>query len=44
MCTRHHTAIHDEGWVIELAPARVLTLTLPDGEVLTTEPPRRQAA
>jgi hypothetical protein len=44
VCVRHHTAIHDEGWVIELGPDRVLTLTLPKGEVMTTGPPRRRAA
>ncbi len=36
VCVRHHTAIHDEGWIIELGPDRVLTLTLPNGEVMTT--------
>jgi len=44
VCVRHHTSIHDEGWVIELAPDRVLTLTLPNGEVMATGPPRRRAA
>ena len=40
VCVRHHTAIHDEGWTIELGPDRVLTLTLPNGEVMTTGLPR----
>jgi hypothetical protein len=44
VCVRHHTAIHDEGWIIELGPHRVLTLTLPNGEVMTTGPPKRHAA
>ena len=44
VCVRHHTAIHDEGWIIELGPDRVLTLTLPNGEVMTTGPPKRRAA
>ena len=42
VCVRHHTAIHDEGWIIELGPDRVLTLTFPNGEVMTTGPPRRR--
>jgi HNH endonuclease len=44
VCVRHHTAIHDDGWIIRLAPDRVLTLTLPNGEVMTTGPPSRRAA
>lgn len=44
VCVRHHTAIHHEGWAVELGPARVLTLTLPNGEVMTTGPPVRCAA
>lgn len=44
VCSRHHTAIHDQGWVIELEPGRTLTVTLPNGEVMTTGPPRRRRA
>ena len=44
VCVRHHTAIHDQGWVIELAPNRTLVVTLPNGEVMTTGPPSRRAA
>ncbi len=44
VCARHHTAIHDAGWVVELAPNRILVVTLPNGEVMTTGPPRRRAA
>ena len=44
VCVRHHTAIHDEGWVAELASDRTLVVTLPDGEVMTTGPPRRSRA
>ena len=44
VCVRHHTAIHDEGWIIEVGPDRTLTLTLPNGEVMTTGPPKRRAA
>jgi predicted restriction endonuclease len=44
VCFRHHDAIHHQGWVVELGPDRVLTLTLPNGEVMTTGPPTRRAA
>jgi hypothetical protein len=44
VCVRHHTAIHHEGWTIELGSDRTLTLTLPNGEVMTTGPPARRAA
>ena len=44
VCIRHHTAIHHEGWIVELEPDRTLTVTLPNGEVMTTGPPRRRAA
>ena len=44
VCARHHTAIHDQHWIVDLAPDRVLTVTLPNGDVMTTGPPRRRAA
>jgi len=45
VCSRHHTRIHNDGWIIELGPHRELTLTLPDGSIHTTGPPgRRQPA
>ena len=44
VCEHHHHKIHDEGWTIEVAADRTLTLRLPDGQVLTTGPPRRPAA
>ncbi len=31
VCVRCHTAIHHDGWVVELGPDRELTLRLPDG-------------
>lgn len=43
VCVRHHHAIHDEGWHVELAPDRTLTVTLPDRTVMTTGPPARAA-
>ena len=44
VCSRHHTKIHHDGWVIELGPNRELTLRLPDGTVQATGPPGRSAA
>ena len=44
VCFRHHDLIHHAGWGVELGPDRVLTLTLPNGEVMTIGPPRRRAA
>ena len=44
VCFRHHEAVHHEGWIIELGPDRKLTLTLPNGETMTTGPPKRRAA
>jgi hypothetical protein len=44
VCERHHHAIHDAGWHLTLDARRRLTVTLPDGEVMTTGPPHRTAA
>lgn len=44
VCSKHHTKIHNNGWVVALGPNRDLTLTLPDGQVMTTGPPKRDAA
>jgi len=43
VCVRHHTAIHHEGWHLELAADRTLTVTCPDRTVMTTGPPARAA-
>jgi hypothetical protein len=40
-CSRHHHAIHDRGWQLELTPDRTLTVTYPDGTRVTTRPPMR---
>ena len=42
LCPRHHHAVHDLGWIVELGPNRELTVRLPDGQVLTTGPPTRR--
>jgi hypothetical protein len=44
ICTVHHTKIHHDDWTITLGPNRELTLTLPDGTVMTTGPPTIRAA
>jgi hypothetical protein len=43
VCVRHHHAIHDGEWHVELAPDRRLTVTCPDRTVMTTGPPARAA-
>jgi hypothetical protein len=43
ICTKHHTKIHHDDWTIELGPNRELTLTLPDGRIMTTGPPTIRA-
>ena len=44
ICTHHHTRLHREGWSVQLGPNRALTITLADGNVLATGPPKRSAA
>ncbi len=41
VCSKHHHAIHEGGWTLTLQPNRHLTITLPDGTILTTGPPLR---
>jgi hypothetical protein len=44
VCPHHHTMLHRERWQLVLGPNRELTITMPDGTVLTTGPPARTAA
>jgi hypothetical protein len=44
VCSKHHAKIHNDDWNITLGPNRELTLTLPDGQIMNTGPPRRTAA
>jgi hypothetical protein len=44
LCERHHHCVHDAGWTVTLGPRRELTVRMPDGDVMTTGPPRREAA
>ena len=41
VCERHHHAIHDHGWRVQLGPRRELTVDLPDGTRYRTGPPQR---
>ena len=44
VCVVHHQNIHHNGWILTLAADRTLTITLPDGTIMTTGPPKRGAA
>ena len=44
LCEMHHQKIHHDGWLVSLGANRELTITLPDGQIMTTGPPRRGAA
>ena len=44
LCVRHHLKVHEAGWVLDLGVGRSLTIRCPDGDVLSTGPPRRRAA
>lgn len=46
LCSRHHHLVHEDGWTLELAADRVLTIRQPDGQVFATctpdVPPQRR--
>jgi len=44
LCELHHQTVHHDGWLLQLTRDRQLTVTLPDGQVMTTGPPKRGAA
>ena len=44
VCEQHHQKIHRAGWLVSLGENRELTIQLPDGQVMTTGPPARDAA
>ena len=41
ICAHHHTRLHNDHWTLSLVPDRTLTITLPDGNTMSTGPPRR---
>ena len=44
VCEQHHQNIHHDGWLLTLRPDRTLTIRFPDGSIMTTGPPKRDAA
>ncbi|MEP7201581.1 MAG: DUF222 domain-containing protein, partial [Ilumatobacteraceae bacterium] len=44
LCEHHHHKIHNDGWLLTLTPDRTLTIKFPDGNIMTTGPPKRSAA
>jgi hypothetical protein len=44
LCERHHQKVHSDGWLLSLTPGRTLTIRFLDGEIMTTGPPKRNAA
>jgi hypothetical protein len=44
LCERHHHCVHDRGWILTLGSRRELRVQTPDGHVMTTGPPSREAA
>jgi hypothetical protein len=44
LCELHHQRVHHGGWLLHLTPNRILKISLPDGQIMTTGPPRRNAA
>ncbi len=44
LCSQHHHAAHEGGWILTLGPNRELTIELPDGQTMHTGPPGRHQA
>jgi len=44
LCELHHQRVHHDGWLLHLTPNRTLKISLPDGQIMTTGPPSRNAA
>ena len=43
ICTKHHHLVHEGGWKLCLDTRRNLTITYPDGTIMTTGPPTTRA-
>jgi hypothetical protein len=39
ICHKHHHLVHEGGWHLALDQRRNLTVTYPDGSIMTTGPP-----
>ena len=44
LCEHHHQNVHHDGWMLTLTADRTLTIQLPDGQIMTTGPPKRNIA
>ena len=44
LCSQHHHAAHEGGWLLTLGPNRQLTIETPNGQTMHTGPPGRQPA
>jgi hypothetical protein len=44
LCELHHQRVHHDGWLLTLTRDRNLTIELPDGQIMTTGPPKRNVA
>ncbi len=42
LCSRHHHVVHEDGWRLELADDRTLTITRPNGQPFATTKADRQ--
>ncbi len=43
LCHKHHHLVHEGGWNLALDARRNLTITFPDGSIMTTGPPSTRA-
>jgi hypothetical protein len=43
LCHKHHHLVHEGGWHLAMDARRNLTITFPDGSIMTTGPPSRRA-
>jgi Domain of unknown function (DUF222) len=43
VCNKHHHLVHEGGWHLALDERRNLTITYPDGSIMTTGPPSARA-
>ena len=43
LCSKHHHAAHEGGWLLTLGPDRELSIELPNGQIMRTGPPRRRS-
>jgi hypothetical protein len=42
LCSRHHHAVHEGGWVLTLGADHLYTMSHPDGSRETVPPPRQR--